>query len=229
MYWTPSLLSLRPAPVLNVLINIKQMTKYFKLIILASLLFINCQQYKEVSNAQKMVDQGLKYVNSPEAKSESDKIKNEKIISERYIRKIAESKSSLKIESASTIILTFDSLVKYIEQVKLDLDQLHVTKEDERSYNKVNKYMIEEGNGLRLKESIEETITKVLKIATELNIDISKDALPLKLYDYMKTNGKTWEEYIFDHMPYGATNPILEKYKNDAILSKLMVLEKMAK
>lgn len=204
------------------------MMSYNKFLILPLLFLINCKQYREVRKAEKMVDQGVEYVNSPEAKTISSRIDNEKEISKNYIRRITETESNTKIESAKRIISVSDSLIETIEKIKFDLAKLHVTKDDERSYKMINQYMIQEGNGLKFKEAISKSIDKMIKIALELGIAISADSLPLKIYNHMEKDGKTWEEYNFGYMPYGATKPIFEKLKNDAILSKLLVLEKIA-
>jgi len=87
---------------------------------------------------------------------------------------------------------------------------------------------IDQSNSNELRLNIQETIDKSMKIIIENQLKITREELPLKLNLFMEADGKSWEEYTFKDMPYSAIMPIFTKYKNDVILTKLLLLEELA-
>lgn len=169
-----------------------------------------------------MVDKGLAAANAQIDKSEQEEIN-------KLIIKIDSSNSASKIEAKDKILSSMRRLSNFIYGIEKDLLKLHPNKEDEKSNNNINMYMIEEGNAKLLKEAISKSINDMIRISSSEKLDINTETLPLKLYFHMEAKGKTWEEYNFRNMPYGAVKPILSKFKKDIILTELLMLESLIK
>ena len=185
--------------------------------------FISCSdKIKEIDNAFKMVDKGLAAANA-----ELEKTKYEKEEIDNLIVKIDSTKSASKIEAKERILDSTAKLFNIIDRLEKDLLELHPNKADEKSYKMINTYMIEKGNAKLLKEAISKSISDMIQISSSAKLNITAEILPIKLNHPMEINGKSWEEYNFRNMPYGATKPILAKFKNDIILTKILMLERL--
>jgi len=68
-----------------------------------------------------------------------------------------------------------------------------------------------------LRKSLIELAPKKLDISEINTTDISK---------YTRTD-KTWEEYTFGRMPLAAIYPMINKFQNDAINDKILILESL--
>ena len=194
-------------------------------IILSLIFFISCaDKIKEIDNAFKMVDKGLAAANA-----QLEKMENEKEEFDKLIGKIDSTKSASKIEAKERILSSTAELLTEIERIEQDLLKLHPKEEDEKSYKMINTYMIEKGNATVLKEAIAESISDMIQNSSSSKLNITKEILPLKLNLHMEAKDKTWEEYNFRDMPFGATKPIFAKFKNDIILTKILMLESLIK
>ena len=171
-----------------------------------------------------MVEKGLAAANA-----HLEKTKNEKEEIDKLIFKIDSTKSALKIEAKERILDSTAKLFNVINRIEKDLLELHPNKEDEKSYKMINKYMIEKGNAKLFKEAISKSINDMIQISSSAKLNITKEILPIKLNLHMEVKGISWEEYNFSDMPYGATKPILAKFKNDIILTKILMLESLIK
>ena len=196
------------------------------IIIILSIIFItSCSdKIKEIDNAFKMVDKGLAAANA-----QLDKTKNEKEEIDKLLLKIDSTKSSTKIETKERILNSTAELLNEIDRIEQDLLKLHPEEEDEKSYKMINTYMIEKGNARLFKEAISKSISDMIQISSSAKLNITTETLPIKLNLHMEAKGKTWEEYNFSGMPYGATKPIFAKFKNDITLTKLLMLQNLIK
>lgn len=213
----------------------KKMTINSMLIFVIHLSLECCGQTKsETAKAREMVEDGMKYVKSDEAKVISKKIANEKVLTKQLAIKIDESNSAQLISGKDEIISTSNTLINLIDGIIFTIEKAHGKDKNGEILNKrestiVNKVMFDEKMATKLKFFIDKSIESTMKIISENQIQLVKEELPLKLNLFMETNGKTWEEYNFQNMPFGAVIPIFSKFKNDIILNKLLVLEELSK
>lgn len=199
------------------------------------IVFLPCcrQTISDIATAHKMVKDGMEYVNSPEAKNNFNRIENEKKMTGQLVMKIDQSNSNEIIKSKNVLLSNFDSLFSRIDKIIHTVEHNHGKDNNGEILNKretkfVNQILLEHKMASELRLNIQETIDKSMKIIIENQLKITKEELPLKLNLFMEADGKSWEEYTFKDMPYSAIMPIFTKYKNDVILTKLLLLEELA-
>jgi len=207
-----------------------------RIIVLVIVLSFECcgPPKSEISNATKTVEDAKRYMNSDEAKNISDRIANEKVLSDQLAIIIDESQSALLIHSKNEIIEISTNLINLTEEIIVTIEETHGKDQNGEILNKseskyVNQVMLDKKMATQLKLAINKNIESSMKIFSENQINITKEELPLSLNLFMETNDITWEEYIFQNMPFGAVMPVLLKYKNDVQLNKLFVLEELSK
>lgn len=191
------------------------------------------QTNSDFATAHKMVKDGMENADSPEAKNIYNRLENEKKMTGQLVMKIDQSNSNEIIKSKNVLLSNFDSLFSRIDKIIHTVEHNHGKDNNGEILNKretkyVNKILLEHKMASELRLNIQETIDKSMKIIIENQLKITKEELPLKLNLFMEADGKSWEEYSFKDMPYSAIMPIFTKYKNDVILTKLLLLEELA-
>lgn len=207
-------------------------------LVLTALLALNISA--EVLNAFKLVSDGMQTSNNAidkknyslmdafEMQSANDPVKTAK-----YIR------------DAKKAIVYSDQFVVNVEAIKnliikesggyIDGDSVAGELKGKRNYDIPTFHMVEKDNGRNLKaaitalrdsllalpaldESDKEALSKQFTLSTEYNLEAAK-----------KLGKKSWEEYLFDHVPVIAVNTILTKFQGDAKNSSGLVVETLFK
>lgn len=204
---------------------------------LLCLTFYCCNSTKktqaEIDKSEAMIEKSLIYVHSEEAKTRNYKIENETSIVKSLTIKINALNKPDISNSKDSIISICDNQLNRILKLKKEIESRHgITKNGElmipRESKFINEIFLKEGKGKELKNSIKLTISKLITISNINELAITADSLPLQLNLFMEKQNKTWENYTFENMPAGAVEPILESFKNNIILTKILLLERLA-
>jgi len=162
-----------------------------------------CRQTKsDISTANKMVKDGMEYVDSPEAKNNNNRLENEKKMTGQLVMKIDQTNSKAIIKSKNDLLSNLDSLNIRIDKIIHTVEHNHGKDNNGEILNKretkfVNQILLEHKMASELRLNIQETIDKSMKIIIENQLKITREELPLKLNLFMEADGKSWEEYTF--------------------------------
>ncbi len=121
-----------------------------------------------------------------------------------------------------------DHIVTYTDSLALLLE-----KREAKDYEYVNQLMLTQGHGTFVKELIVDARNTMLGLSVWNDADTSYLANRMNLTvqynekNAKKLNKKNWEEYHFDHVPAIAVITLLNKFKNDALSSQGLVLERL--
>lgn len=99
-----------------------------------------------------------------------------------------------------------------------------------RDYDATTRYMVDNGEGLKLKEKMLEVKKQFEALIDPADLPTVK--LPIEIDDetWKKSANKkkNWADFTFGHMPIGATEPIFSKFINDTKASEAAVLNYLA-
>lgn len=210
--------------------------KTINYIILSSLLIVtscNSQVGQEIKKTKEIVEQIEKDLKTEESRLEQASITNHSQIEETLLKQISSSENSALIKDADFIISICDSLISDLEISRILVEEAHGLTSEGELKNKmetvfVNDIFIKQKKGIYLKNQIEHSSEKLLEISSKHKLEITKENIPIKLNLFMEKNNQTWENYNFNQMPAMGVMPMLGKFQKDIILTKLMMLEKMA-
>lgn len=207
-------------------------------LVLTALLALNISA--EVLNAFKLVSDGMQTSNTAidkknfslmdafQRQSDNDKEKTAK-----YIRDAK--KAMIYSEQFVTNVQSIRDLIINESGGYIDGDTASGELKGKRNYDIPTFLLVDKDNGRNLKAAItalrdsllalpaldeadREALSKQFTLSTEYNLEAAK-----------KLGKKSWEEYLFDHVPVIAVNTILTKFQGDAKNSSGLVVETLFK
>lgn len=203
-------------------------------LVLTALLALNVSA--EIFNAFDMVDKGL--VKANDALDQA----NKNIPAE--IKKSAEKGPQFKTyaDRVDQVIATSKEGSEYVDGLKNaliekgggyhevnGLRQLKAL----RDYDVTTRFLVNDGNGEKLKAKMLELKEKFLTYIDEADKANFATKLPINIDDdsWKKSTNKklNWADFTFGHMPLGAVMPIFSKFTNDIKSSEAAVLNYLAK
>jgi len=205
------------------------------LILIVSLGIQNgCKSQSDSDKAVKHVEMAYKAISQPDAKKTLQIIINEKHLTDSLSQSIDSKKSKKLSQQKENIIYECSSFIDYTTDLYKRLEQKHKTSKsstDKKLMHErfVNELFFENTEGSKFRESIENLITKSIEVTKICDIKIGPNELPIKINYEIAEDGKSWEETVFRDMPAGAVLPIINKFKRDAILTKVLILEEISK
>lgn len=205
------------------------------LILLETFVSICVGQTKpEDKKAEELIQDAMQNARSDESNQLFQKLEQEVKLTLDLTTKIDSSNSPILIQSKDTLLLICTNLISSLDESRELLETRHGKLAGGELKNKmdskhVNHIFLEEGNALKIKFQIQNAISQIEGIGIKNSLNITSEDFPLQLNLFMEEDEKTWEEYIFKDMPAAAVLPLITKYRNDIILTKLMVLEQLAR
>lgn len=193
-----------------------------------------CKSQSDIEKAEEHVEMAYKALSQPNAKKALQIILNEKHLTDSLSRKIDSKGSKFLSEQKEIIISECSSLIDYTTDIYDRLLQKHKTSKsssDKKLMHErfVNEIFFENNEGNKFRASIENLIIKSTEVNKICNIKIRPNELPIKINYEIAEDSKSWEETVFKDMPAGAVLPIINKFKKDAILTKVLILEEISK
>lgn len=208
----------------------------FSILIVFATLLIGCrgdsQVSSEIEKAFEIVDEGLKRIQSKEYQEYLDKLEDSKNVEKRLIEQINASGNS-------AIIDTSVEVVSYTYQIERKINSIITTLEDAYSIDDkgklkntrdktgVNRIMIEEKRGDELEEIIIANSDLLNTITNNAHL-LKSESLDKLSGNIAATEGESWAERHFLDMPVFAVIPILRKIRNDAIMTRVEMLESLS-
>ncbi len=205
-------------------------------LVLTALLALNVSA--EIFNAFKMIDKGLKQANH--SLDEKNRATAPEIIKRAKAKKIYEQYAErvpLAQQYSNELGEYIDNLVNELidksgnnDGVVDDKDKFESTGEWRGLRNKdiTTRMLVEGGKGEELRQKILEYRDKFAALFDEEDRAKEVGKLPLSIDDegWKKSlvKRKNWADFVFNHMPLGATLPIFNKFKNDAKVAESTVL-----
>ena len=204
--------------------------------IIGMLFFSSCGSgsLSDVQNANEVVENSIDKTKDEETSQLIATLLNDKHITDSLSQRIEQIGSTTLSAGRDTIISVCADFVSYTRNLYLQLEGAHkssaLASERKLMHPRfVNKIFIEGGEAFVLKNKIQELIDKLLAVTEQCNMNINSEDLPIQLNLNIGNEDQTWEDAIFKDMPAGAVLPIINKYKRDATLTKLFLLEEMQK
>lgn len=192
------------------------------------------QSKSDIEKAKELVKEAEAYINTEEAIIKRQGLNIEYQLTSELKNKI-ESKGSVELKnSAEWVIKLCADLIKVLDNsIAILVDKQgkdhNGDMKDKMNPKNVNQIFIEEGRAKLIKSEIQKSIESHMAIVKNHDLKIERSDLALQLDLFMEENGESWEEYTFKDMPPGPLLPIIKKYRNDAVLTKLQVLESLTK
>jgi len=204
-------------------------------LVLTALLALNVSA--EIFNAFKMIDRGLnsaaKSLDDKNAKMAETIIKNAEA-NKRYEK--YKERVPLAQQYSRELTQYIDSIITYL--IDQTGNKNGVIDEGDKRYDGewkgirdkdiTTRYLVDEGKGEELKRKILEYREKFLALADSGDVDKLEPEIPLVIDDTSwkksRTRRRNWADFVFNHMPVGATIPILTKFKTDAKNAESAVL-----
>ena len=193
-----------------------------------------CKSQSDREQANKHVEMAYKALSQSDAKKTLQIILNEKHLTDSLSQYI-DSKNSLILSEQKVILISECSkFIDYATEIHNQLIEKHKSSsssKDQKLMHErfVNEMFIQNHEGSTFRINIENLIKISLEVTKSCDLKIKNEELPIKInYDIVET-GKSWEETVFKDMPAGAVLPIINKFKRDAILTKILILEEISK
>ncbi|MDZ4845940.1 MAG: GldM family protein [Chitinophagales bacterium] len=207
-------------------------------LVLTALLALNISA--EVLNAFKLVSDGMQTSNNAidkknfslmdafQRQSDNDKDKTAKYIRDAKKAMIYSDQFVVNVQSIRDLVIKKSGGF-------IDNDSISGELKGKRNYDVPTRLLVDEENGRNLKAAItalrdsllalpaldqadKDALSKQFTLSTEYNESAAK-----------KLGKKSWEEYLFDHVPVIAVNTILTKFQGDAKNSSGLVVETLYK
>lgn len=204
--------------------------KLFLLLLLG--IFASCdtgQQIKsEIDKAHEVLDKGLEKAQSDEYEEYHKKLDSSVIKQESILNYLRTSGDEDAIILSNQVIQLTTEIEAKIDSIRMKLEKTYTLDENAEFNNKrdlsgVKKIMIDDENGKQLRMLLERNSKKLREEFSTRKFDLGD--LELEIEEALKTPKKeTWEEFNFKQMPVVAVTPLLRKYKNDAIVTRLDLL-----
>jgi len=137
------------------------------------------------------------------------------------------------LEKAKEVKAKSDELYNYIEKFKVDIVKLtDLDEANDSAYvkqikakdnlDKAGEYGIIKGNGKKLREKIND----YTKFLVGLSVgDKAKIKMYQSIFATNKSNGKPWEESMFEMMPVAAVVTVLTKYQSDVRAAEAEIVQ----
>ncbi len=204
-------------------------------LVLTALLALNVSA--EIFNAFKMIDRGLnsaaKSLDDKNAKMAETIIKNAEA-NKRYEK--YKERVPLAQQYSKELTDYIDSIITYL--IDQTGNKNGVIDEGDKRYDGewkgirdkdiTTRYLVDQGKGEELKRKILEYREKFLALADSGDVEKLEPEIPLVIDDTSwkksRTRRRNWADFVFNHMPVGATIPILTKFKTDAKNAESAVL-----
>jgi hypothetical protein len=193
-----------------------------------------CTSQSDIGQAVKNVETAYKALSQPDAKKTLQIILNEKHLTDSLSQNIDGKNSNVLSKQKEILITECSNFIDYATDIHNRIIEKHKTSKssnDKKLMHErfVNEMFIENNEGSTFRNNIENLITKSHEVTKTCDLKIRSDELPIKLnYDIVES-GISWEETVFKGMPAGAVLPIINKFKRDAILTKILILEEISK
>lgn len=212
------------------------MQKYNLSILILIICLSSCigQSKTDIEKAKELVKEAEAYVKTDEAINKQHRLNSEYQLTEE-LKTTIESKGIVDLKNSSDLAIRLSTdLIKILDSsVTILVDKQGRNSngdiKDKMNPMNVNQIFIEEGRAKLIKSEIQKTIESYMTIVENHDLKITKSDLALQLNLFMVEKGKSWEEYTFKDMPAGHLLPIINKYRKDAVLVKIQVLEELAK
>lgn len=193
-----------------------------------------CKSQSDRDRTKEQVEMAYKALSQPDAKKTLQIILNEKHLTDSLSQNIDAKNSNLLSKQKEILISECSIFIDYSTDIHNRLLEKHKTSEssiDKKLMHErfVNEMFIKENEGSTFRNNIENLITKTLEVTKACDLKIRFEDLPIKLNYDIAESGKSWEESVFMDMPAGAVLPIINKFKRDAILTKVLFLEEISK
>lgn len=205
------------------------------LIMIVSLEIQNgCKSQSDRERAKEHVEMAYRALSQPDAKKTLQIILNEKHLTDSLSQNIDAKNSNLLSEQKEIIISECSIFIEYATDIHNRLLLKHKTSKssiDKKLMHErfVNEMFLKDNEGSTFRNNIENLITKTLEVTKTCDLKIRYGEIPIKLNYDIAESGKNWEETVFKDMPAGAVLPIINKFKRDAILTKVLILEEISK
>ena len=232
---TPYSASLRTSPISNrsLPLELKKMKELIIIIVCLGIL-TGCKSQPDLEQVKEDIEMAQMTLSQPDAKKTLQIILNEKQLTDSLSQNIDAKNSEFLSKQKEILISECSIFIDYTTVLHNRLLQKHKTSKsstDKKLMHErfVNEIFIENHEGSTFRNNIENLIRTILEVTKASKLKIRREGLPIKLNYDIAESGKSWEETIFRDMPAGAVLPIINKYKKDAILTKILILEELSK
>lgn len=188
----------------------------------------------EIRETKNLLNQVKESTQSEEAGTERQSLVREEEIAQELINQIDKKNSEQLTNHCKQLLSICSQLIQLLDTSVVSLENRHGRDENGKLINwneliYVNQIFITEGRGELIKTEILHSINMILEVLNHYETTIEKEDLPLKLHIEIEEKGISWEEYMFKDMPARAIVPILKKFRNDVVLTRILILEELLK